>query len=154
MKVGASQSSKQFVQLKYINVPETHGVSTPSPITIEVPRIVAKSKTNFANLLFSNMVLILGALLIPLLGNSSWKVDTSLSSASWFGIKLTFACRHKKSIKQLFLLQNINIEHQCSIDLGWSRSEDDINKNYKKETPNIFQVQNLHFIVFLFLLFV
>lgn len=51
-------------------------------MTIEVPSIVAINKKNLANELFSSFDLSHEALLRRLLGNSSLKLDTLLSSAS------------------------------------------------------------------------
>lgn len=47
------------------------GVRTPSPMTMEVPSMVANKRKNFANRLFSSLYLRLDALLRRLLGNSS-----------------------------------------------------------------------------------
>jgi hypothetical protein len=60
--------------------PEMQGVRTPSPITMEVPSIVANRRKSLANLLFSSLDLSFDALRKRLLGNSSWKLETSRSS--------------------------------------------------------------------------
>ena len=77
-----------------VKVPEMQGVRTPSPMTMEVPSMVANSKKYFEKWLFSSFDLSLDALFKLLLGNSILKVDTSRSSTSWLGIKPTFAYRH------------------------------------------------------------
>ena len=66
---------------------------TPSPISMEVPSIVAKANNSrcLANLLFSNLDLSHSALCVRRFGNSE-----SQPSACWFGIKLTLAFRHKR----------------------------------------------------------
>ena len=40
-----------------INIPDMQGVRTPSPITMEVPSIVANNRKNLANWLFSSLAL-------------------------------------------------------------------------------------------------
>nr|GMN31763.1 hypothetical protein TIFTF001_041632 [Ficus carica]GMN32517.1 hypothetical protein TIFTF001_041748 [Ficus carica] len=47
------------------------GVRTPSPMTMEVPSMVANNKKYLADLLFSSLDLILDARFRLLLGNSS-----------------------------------------------------------------------------------
>lgn len=52
-------------------VPEMQGVSTPSPMTIEVPSRVMNNNKYFANLLFSNVDFTLEARRNLLLGKSN-----------------------------------------------------------------------------------
>lgn len=75
------------------------GVRTPSPMTMEVPSMVAKSRKNLANLLFSSLDFSFVALRRRLLGNSSWKLETSWSSACWLGIRPTLAYLHISEYK-------------------------------------------------------
>lgn len=81
---------------QHIYEPEMQGVRTPSPMTMEVPNKVAKSKKTLANWLLSSLDLSLDASFSRLLGTSSLKFETSESSACWLGVKLIFACRHKR----------------------------------------------------------
>ena len=75
------------------------GVRTPSPITMEVPSIVANNRKNFAELLFSSLDLSFDAICSLLLGSSNRKLETSLSSACWLGINPTLAYRHIREYK-------------------------------------------------------
>ncbi|PHT86182.1 hypothetical protein T459_08288 [Capsicum annuum] len=75
------------------------GVRTPSPITMEVPTIVAISRKNFANSLFSSADLRHDALRVRLSGTSSLKFDTSESSAVVLGSNPTLEYRHINEYK-------------------------------------------------------
>lgn len=61
----------------------------PSPMTIEVPSMVANKRKYLANWLFSNLDLSIDS---PD-GMGSWKFETSLSSASSLGVNPTLAYR-------------------------------------------------------------
>ena len=118
-----------------IEQPEMHGVRTPSPITIEVPSIVANKRKYLANLEFSSLDLTFDALFRLLLGNSSWKFETSLSSACSFGVNPTFAYRQiseynanvppiifewQKIYRNLNQMQRLNSEIKPSLKLSLS----------------------------------
>ena len=72
------------------------GVRTPSPITMEVPSIVASNKKYLANLLLSNLDFKFDARFVRLVGSSSSKLETFLSSACSLGVNPTFAYRHTR----------------------------------------------------------
>lgn len=66
----------------------------PSPMTMEVPSMAANKSENLAKLLRSRFFLTVDATVLRLPGKSSWKLETSRSSACALGIKPTFAYRH------------------------------------------------------------
>ncbi|PHT38607.1 Potassium transporter 5 [Capsicum baccatum] len=91
--------SDEIKEGKISDVPEIQGVRTPSPITMEVPTIVAISRKNFANSLFSSADLRHDALRVRLSGTSSLKFDTSVSSAVVLGSNPTLEYRHINEYK-------------------------------------------------------
>ena len=54
------------------DIPEMQGVRTPSPMTMEVPSMVANKRTSLEKWEFSSLDLRQEALFISLLGNSNW----------------------------------------------------------------------------------
>lgn len=72
------------------------GVNMPSPITIEVPSMVANKRRYLEGLLFSSLDFSPEAIFRCLLGNSILKFDTSLSSGCSLGVNPTFAYRQIK----------------------------------------------------------
>lgn len=75
------------------------GVRTPSPITMEVPSMVANNKKNLVKLLLSRLDLSFDAIFCLLLGMFNRKLETSLSSACKLGINPTLAYRHMREYK-------------------------------------------------------
>lgn len=71
----------------------------PSPMTMDVPSMVMNKRKCFANWLFSMTDFTAEARLSRRFGTSSWKLDTSLSSACWFGVRPTLAYRHMREYK-------------------------------------------------------
>lgn len=79
--------------------PDIAGVTTPLAITIEVPASTNISRSFFRVSEASSLSLILRDLSSSADGTFSLKLDIRASDGSWFGRRLTFACRQINEYK-------------------------------------------------------
>ena len=89
---------KLEIEKQEISIPEIAGVSSPSPITIQVPRRTKISSAVCSNLYFSSAILTL-ELFFCSGGCSSLYVDSASSATCLLGRRLTFACLHIKEYR-------------------------------------------------------
>jgi hypothetical protein len=79
--------------------PDIAGVTTPSAITIEVPKRTSIKSSFFSIDEVSRRSLILKDLSSSTDGTLSWKLVMRVSEGSWFGSKLAFAFLHIREYK-------------------------------------------------------
>ena len=96
-KQGGSCGKLELVKQER-SIPEMAGVSSPSPITIQVPRRTKISKAVCNTLCFSSSILTL-ELFFCSGGCSSLYVESASSATCLLGRRLTFACLHIKEYR-------------------------------------------------------